>query len=168
MKKKQKLLTRISHYTSCPHCAIGDIEIDFEAREDLFLYPSYCNNCGSGYYLKLHKGEVELEGSGDTAKGALTFLKFNNMLLIVKDKVSEEDMDDQERHYSLRACPEEYFRAVVGVINLSNREADPHGLFEYITTVVIKEQDLMYFEKSQFSVEDFERITGLKFEELNT
>ena len=167
-KKKQKLLTKLSHYTTCPNCALGNIAIDFDSRDDLFLYPSFCDSCGAGYYLTLSKDEVELETSGDQAKHSLVFLKCNNMLMVVKDRVCEEDLDTQEIFYCDRAYPDDYFRNTVAVVDLTDKEVDPRGLFEYITTVVIKEHDLKEFEKNRMTITDLEKLTGLPFEELTS
>ena len=146
---------------------MGDIAIDFDSREDLFLYPSFCDSCGAGYYLKLTKDEVELETSEESEKHSIVFLRYGDMLLLVKDRVCEEDLDTQGIYYNERAYAEDYFTSAVGVVDLGNREADPRGLFEYITTVVIKSHDLKYFEKDHFSIEEFEKLTGLTFDELS-
>lgn len=164
MSKQRRLRSKKIYYVPCPSCEEGEIELCIYDRGD--FDEEVCSECGDSFYATLQGDLVELDEIKKTKKEALIFVKYQQLLLIVKDVVALEDLDHQQKSYEVQMCPEDFFREVVCVVDLSDKDVDPHGMFDYITSVIIKGEDLKNFQKRDFDFAEVERLTGLQFDEL--
>lgn len=164
MPKQRRLRSKKVYYVPCPSCEEGELEICVYDRGE--YDEEICTECGASFYTSLQGDLVDLDEIKKTKKESLVFLKYEKLLIIVRDVVALEDLDTQQKSYEVQMCPEDFFREVVCVVDLSDKDSDPHGMFDYITSVVIKTEDLKSFQKRDFDFKEVERLTGLRFEEL--
>lgn len=68
---------------------------------------------------------------------ALALLRYHNLLLIVETiyKYDNQDFEQMEYFYEWKLCPHDCISEVVAVVDLTNMDADPHGIFEFIGLV---------------------------------
>jgi len=126
----------------------------------------FCIECGSGYAIHRECGVVWIDKTEQFGHRSLVFLKYENMVLVVEGSVINGNVDDDEAFYNLQLCPTTYFKAAIAVIDVQDRDADPHGIFEHITTVVLTPEDYAIFEAEELDIEQVEKVTGLQFDEM--
>ena len=68
---------------------------------------------------------------------ALALLRYHNLLIIVETnyKYNESDFETVEHFYESHLCPHDCISNVVAVVDLTDMDADPHGIFEFIGLV---------------------------------
>lgn len=68
---------------------------------------------------------------------ALALLRYGNLLLLVKTpyKHKEADFETMQYFYEDKLCPHDCISEVVAVVDLTDMNADPHGIFEFIGEV---------------------------------
>ena len=163
MSTKAVVITEERHFVDCPSCGkhrFGIPTKDFEER----LY--FCIECGKGLKFKREKGEVWTEEDAQSEQRTLVFLRYEDMLLVVEGVVFNGELDEEEAHYNMHLCPTTYFKTALAVVDLRDRDTDPHGMFEYITTVVVDHAQYKVFDEEEIELEELEKLTGLQFEEF--
>ena len=133
-----RVVTKTSTYALCPCCG-GDVgSIDHLTYGQ---YSWYCDGCGNQIAFVLENGQVlSAKSTGDKKIKTLDFLSNGKVGLIVEgmafvDKSGKCDLDSKEYWYNEHTCPTNYTQNILAVVDLSNGDCDPHGIFEYAGSV---------------------------------
>lgn len=124
--------TVTTKYVLCPCCnsKLGSINHLVEGT-----YAWYCDACGNRIKFKMHQGcVVDSHKTGETKEKTLVFLKRGGIGLIVEGMSFNSENND-EYFYNEHTCPTNYLSCVVAIVDLEHGDPDPHGIFEYVTTL---------------------------------
>jgi transcription elongation factor Elf1 len=123
-------------YSVCPNCNKKGSSINHLIKENIET-KWFCDNCGIQYNLKIENGKMFTSKTDNYKIKTLVMLKNNNIALIVEGMCFYENKGccDDDYFYNEHTCPVNYMRNVKMVIDLKNLDNDPHGIFEYVTTV---------------------------------
>lgn len=165
MRKQVEVITEERRFIDCPKCGkhrFGIPSKNFGERS------YFCIHCGKAINVTCENGEVFIDDSDEFENRTLVFLRYEDMLLVVEGVIFNGDLEEDDSLYNMHMCPTTYFRTALAVVDLRDRDTDPHGMFEYITTVPIRHDQFSIFDKDELELEELEELTGLRFEELNT
>jgi hypothetical protein len=106
----------------------------------------YCDHCGHRYALKLTADGLVFTAKTIGKKDkALVLLRAGDVGLVVEglcisDKPEtsahfEDGTSHHAYHYNEGTCPINYMKDVKAVLDLKNKDIDPHGIFQYVTTI---------------------------------
>lgn len=126
---------KIINYAICPFCGETTSSVDHllqETTETLW----YCDKCGGRYGLKFENGKMFICKTDERKDKTLVFLQAGYIVLIVEGlNLSGIGTENNAYYYNEHTCPTNYMKDVIKVIDLRNRDTDPHGIFEYKKTV---------------------------------
>jgi ribosomal protein L37AE/L43A len=135
-------ITVVTKYIVCPACHQPDQSIDHLEGKGVTMW--YCRKCGVRYAFKYDSGEVtDLGLTGERIEKRLVLLRRDNIGLVVVGRclpaAAAADNSDPTGHhayyYNEHTCPVNYMRDAKAVIDLDKKDTDPHGIFEYVTTL---------------------------------
>lgn len=125
----------------CPSCKMPDKTVDHLKGQRLETM-WYCDQCGKRYsFTVLPNLTVEdLKATGEHIEKALVLLRQGKVGLVVEGMIfhshsSKEDSHGHQFFYDEHTCPINFMRYVRAVVDLGSKSVDPHGIFEYVTTL---------------------------------
>jgi len=137
------MITKVTKtHIVCPSCnkPAGTIDHFLE-----FTYPVdtrwYCDHCREQYSFVVTKQNNELVVSdlkltGNKMGKCLVLLKNNDIGLVVEGLYFNNEFDsNHEYFYNEHTCPVNYLKDIKEIFDLKNKDYDPHGIFQYVTTL---------------------------------
>lgn len=138
---KAEIIEEKHYYINCPYCSDGYHDITNLMNTNSTFTGWYCENCGGSITITTKNREVEIQKTEEKRIRILVLLKRNELYLIVKGW-KHPDIDyrygfdhHQEYYYNEHTCPTNYLREAEEIIDMNNKDTDPHGLFDYVMTV---------------------------------
>lgn len=152
-----ELISETIYRVVCPHCSKTDSQVDhlFQMAIDRGGKMEFgewsCKSCRGAYkgIVKVSEegNKIFLEAISDTARihpryeDSLVFLRYHNMLLVIKDEWYAGDWDNREYYYNEHVCPTGFLSRVEYVIDIEEKDTDPHGIFEFIDVIPYVQTD---------------------------
>jgi len=152
---KANTVSETKVYIVCPHCNKGKTSIShlLEEKRDLTFGPWFCDDCGKSFNGEIKNDEVFVEKRTRYVKDVLVFMRNGNLLIAVKGYVFDDDYKNLKYYYEEHTCPVNYFKTTEAVIDINDRNTDPHGLFRFVGATPY--QDLL-----NCSIEEIEAIVA--------
>jgi hypothetical protein len=150
--EKAKLTLKL--YIDCPHCGKKDGCIDHLLKNKKQSFgPWYCDSCGCAYKGEVtSENEVFVKKTNESTSNCLVFLKKDNIILLVKGICFNSDLnlENKEYFYNEYTCPTNYLKDVEKIIDIENKDDDPHGIFEFVHAIpYVDTEDMDYDELRQ-------------------
>ena len=126
-------ITETIKYVLCPCCEkkVGSIN-----HLNTGTYGWYCDGCGNKVQFIMQNGSVvSSQKTGETKEKTLVFLKSGDIGLVVEGMSFNGEQQNDEYFYNEHTCPTNYLSRVVTIVDLEHNDCDPHGIFEYVTTL---------------------------------
>lgn len=124
----------------CPNCkelasAVDHLKDDIKSNAPR-TFTWFCDNCGHQYSFDIDDklNVTNLKLTGIVNEKSITLLRHGKIGLIVKDFAFNRNYD-KSFYYNENTCPTNYLKNVEEVVDLEDKSSDPHGIFEYITTI---------------------------------
>ncbi len=124
----------------CPSCNQPDKSVDHlkGQRVDTMWY---CDHCGKRYEFTVLPDLTvkELKATGEYLEKAIVLLRNGSVGLVVEGMTfhcpGKRDDHSHDYFYNEHTCPTNYMRYVCAVVDLEAKDTDPHGIFQYVTTL---------------------------------
>jgi hypothetical protein len=141
-EKRMKQMTpyiETKNYSICPCCGEKDSSIDHLLGKNTQTW-WYCDTCGGRYKIEFKSdGSVFVEPTGEKVNKHFVLLRNGDLGLVVEGmsfSPSDESVEyHHEYYYNEHTCPINYMKHILAVIDLKYQDQDPHGIFEYVTTL---------------------------------
>ena len=130
-------MTIAKTYVVCPKCGkpAGTVDHLRGYEHDLMWY---CEHCGCRYAFSLTEdGTVTaVVDTGERTDKTVVLLKAGDIVLVVEGTLhTPGDSSHDAYFYNTHTCPTNYLKSVKAIIDLKNKDTDPHGIFEYVATL---------------------------------
>lgn len=143
--QKIELIEEIRYSFKCPWCNEAKFSITHLMGENTNWGPWFCDNCGQSCMGKVKDKEVFIEKRHDRKlEKYYVFLKHDDMLIIVEGR--HDGTDNLPYLYDSHTCPTNYLKNIITIVDLKNKDIDPHGIFEYITAIPTKNLNIEQLE----------------------
>jgi hypothetical protein len=141
--EKAEVKYKTVNYISCPFCNNFDFEISkISEFKDASMFPIVCPECKNGFKSKFINDELHIKKLNETKiNGCIDFLKYGNILLLLKGVYINYDLDlnRRKKFFDKECCPAAYLSKTIEIVDMSTGEPDPHGIFEFIESIPIVE-----------------------------
>ncbi len=137
--EKVNTTVETKHFINCPHCGSKSNQVSHlfnDGKQHTTFGPWYCDECGNAYKGKVIGKNVYIEKTDGKKDKCLTMLRKDNALIIFEDMYfnGELDLENKKYFYEEHTCPTNYLKVDM-VVDLNDGDKDPHGIFEFITTI---------------------------------
>lgn len=144
--KKAEVFRHVHHTVGCPHCGKdAGSQID-HLMEEGFRTQWYCNHCGGKYKLDVEKGgeQVQVQALDERIRDCAILLKYEGAYVVARGMLAVEagepaDMSAHEYFYNEHACPTNWMKDVLCLYDSAHDDTDPHGMFEYVGSELMEE-----------------------------
>ena len=151
--------TRTERFFNCLSCGQGDFEVHHLIDGELTTWGTwFCDDCGEGHRGVAGNGVVSAELTGTRVDHPAVLLKLNpeagDVYLIVRGHywpghnngapMPEKPFTDkgQRYYYDEGTCPTNYLKDVITIMHTGKYpSADPHGVFEYVRSVAMPDEE---------------------------
>ena len=150
-----KLKTKTQCLIECPFCGEYDHSVTHLMGSDVSFGPWYCDKCGKSIEGKINSGVCFIKKSSKVKTNTLVALELSDLsgpiFFIVKGMKFDREKGNDEYFYEEHNCPANFMGDIVELIY--KNETDPHGVFNYLKTVPMPEENI-----DNYSVEDFQKL----------
>jgi len=139
------IISKTKQYVACPHCGDDTHSISHLLGENTTFGSWYCDSCGHSFGGKIENGRVFIKKEDKTKYKNFVILRHDKVILVVEGMHFEPKInyDTQRYLYDEHTCPTNYMKHVKIVMDLETLDTDPHGIFEYVTTIpYVDENDI--------------------------
>ena len=119
----------------------------------------HCNQCGMEILIKVGLGGLYVAPGKQKCDRTLVLLQNDQIALVVEGiNFSDQPNDNNEYFYNEHTCPTNYLTRVIDVIDLKEKQTDPHGLFKFVKSIPFVEAP----ENQYRSYEDVMKLFGVE------